>query len=56
MFGASDPPTPALTVVEFLFKSLVDQDFHIDVFMYVSANPKRESRTGMGIHYNMIPQ
>ena len=54
MFGATDPPTPALTMVEFLFKSLVDQDFHIDVFMYVSANSKKriEDWNGNPLQYD----
>ena len=38
-FGATDAPTPALTIIENLFKVLHRQG-NFDVFMHVSADPK----------------
>ena len=38
MFGGGDPPTPAHTIKEWLFKVLISQGFAIDVFMYISSD------------------
>ena len=41
MFGPGDPPTPAHTIKEWLFKVLISQGFAIDVFMYLSSDYER---------------
>lgn len=38
MFGPSDPPTTAMTIVEWLFKPLA-RKHPVDVFMYLTAHP-----------------
>ena len=38
MWGDSDPPTPARTTVERLFKPLINQGFAIDVFMFQTTS------------------
>jgi hypothetical protein len=38
MWGPSDPPTPARTTVERLFKPLINQGFAIDVFMFQTTS------------------
>lgn len=42
MFGRGDPPTPAATIVEWLFKPLAK--LHgVDVFMYLTAHPDQNN-------------
>ena len=55
-FGKDDPPTPAATLVEFLFKELMKQGIGIDVFMYIQS-PTDISSTYQwnGNAYDYIP-
>lgn len=57
-FGPDDPPTPAATLVEFLFKEIMKQGYGLDVFMYIQSpadSGSSNSNEWDGSPYNYKP-
>eukprot|EP01038_Epipyxis_sp_PR26KG_P005261 gene5261-7310_t len=55
MFGPDDPPTTALTIIEWLLKPIA-RTHGVDVFMYLTANPLFENTPWDGSAFNYEPK
>ena len=55
LYGPSDPSTPIETILEHMFKVIIQQGGGLDVFMYVQAHPDHNSSSWTGLVNQYLP-